>query len=55
MEEDAESGRADGVIDIGVAENDQGALSAHFEREVFERLRGFDGEMATGLGRACEG
>ena len=54
MEEDAERGRADGVIDIRVAENDQRAFSAHLEREAFERLRRFDGEMATGLGRACE-
>jgi len=43
MEEDAERGRADGVIDVGVAENDQRTLSAHLEREAFERLRRFDG------------
>jgi len=49
MEEDAECGRADGVIDVGVAENDQRTLSAHLEREAFQRLRRFDGEMATGL------
>jgi hypothetical protein len=42
------------VIDVGVAENDQRALSAHLEREAFERLRRFDGKMATGLRRACK-
>jgi hypothetical protein len=54
MEEDAECGRAHGVIDIGVAENNQRALAAHFEGEPLQRLRCLDGEMATGLRRASE-
>ncbi len=50
MEEDAERGGAHGVIDIGVAENDQRALSAHLKREALQRLGRFDGEVASGLG-----
>src|SRR3984885_15603762 len=39
MEEDAERGGADGVIDVGVAKNDQRTLSPHLEREASGRDR----------------
>ncbi len=55
MQEDPEGGRVDRVVDIGILQHDQRALSAHLERELLEMLRGLDREQAAGLGRAREG
>jgi len=54
VEEDAERGRPDGVVDIRIGEHDQRTLAAHFQRELLERLGGLDGEMPPGLRRAGE-
>ena len=48
VEERAERGRVDGVLEVGVAEDDQRVVAAELEHDALQVAAGRLGELATG-------
>ncbi len=55
VNEDAEARGVDGVVEVGILENDQRAFAAHFEDDALAALGAFGGDDAADLGGAGEG
>src|SRR5438477_1114334 len=54
MNEDAEAGGVDGVVEVGVFQDNQRALAAHFKDKTLAALGAFRGDNAANSAGACE-